>query len=90
LNHRHKDFQSSALPTELLGHRETDRSERSIRTFSPRHGTAGAGESRIFYLIAGPPARPAGAARDPRRIVKQLSNAPAAGAPAAMDAAPLR
>src|SRR6266566_3540876 len=29
-NHRHKDFQSSALPTELLGRRKIDRLEQPI------------------------------------------------------------
>ena len=39
-NHRHKDFQSSALPTELLGHLKTFTSFRDTRILASARATA--------------------------------------------------
>ena len=88
LNHRHKDFQSSALPTELLGHCEIDRSERSTRTFPSHRVALDADERSPFYLIRRPSAMTGCVrARDPSRIVEQFTEDARREAPAAVDKA---
>ena len=76
LNHRHKDFQSSALPTELLGHLNCN--GRSIVLPAPAGDLiipAGSGAARTALLppVLRGPAAPAGARYCPRNAVNSAS-----------------